>query len=145
VKCRVLCEINTIWLTTYAFHQWNMTLNVGLDAKFDMQNWNWIREKVEEARSMKSDDLRQIMRLPVEFSPGIELHCCKSCQPCSPYVKQGTCHFHLQERESRLLAASLFLTRLNVTHPEEDGGNTFLRNVGSCTDYSALYQRIWRL
>jgi hypothetical protein len=31
-----------------------------------------------------------------------------------------------------------------VIFDPEDGGDTFLRNVGSFTDYTALYPRIWQ-
>jgi hypothetical protein len=40
------------------------------------------------------------------------------------------------------LATRWFLARL-IFYPE-DGGNTFLRNVGSHTDYMALYPRAGR-
>jgi hypothetical protein len=36
------------------------------------------------------------------------------------------------------------ITTFGDENQPEDGGNTVLRNVGSHTDYTALYPRIWQ-
>jgi hypothetical protein len=63
--------------------------------------------------------------------------------PCSPYVNRRfgrTCDLHLDGRKSEAPpAARWFLARL-ILDPE-DGGYTFLRNVGSFSDYRELYPR----
>jgi hypothetical protein len=71
----------------------------------------------------------------------------RNIAPCSPYVNgrfEGTYHSHLQGRTSAeqgtmvwLFLASWFLARM-IFDPE-DGGDTFLRNVCSHTDYTAVY------
>jgi hypothetical protein len=65
----------------------------------------------------------------------------------------GTHHLHLQTRESgenktimqhvpsHLLHAGFLLGTFS---PPEDGGDTFLRNICSYTDYTALYPRRWQ-
>jgi hypothetical protein len=58
--------------------------------------------------------------------------------PCSTYMSRrfgGTYHFCLDT------CPRWFLVRL-IFDPE-DGDDTFLQNVGSCTYYTALYPRRW--
>jgi hypothetical protein len=69
--------------------------------------------------------------------------------PCSPYVNRrfgGKYCLHLQGLKSllpsHLFATRWFLARL-IVDPEV-GADTFLRNVGSQTDYMALYLRRWQ-
>jgi hypothetical protein len=58
--------------------------------------------------------------------------------PSAPYITV------IPSQSSFCLAtcSRLFLARL-IFDPE-DGGDTFLRNVGSYTDYTALYPRRWQ-
>jgi hypothetical protein len=59
--------------------------------------------------------------------------------PCSRRFG-GTYHLHLQRRKSAEQETSVQkVARQN----SKDGGDTFLRNVGSHTDYTALYLRRW--
>jgi hypothetical protein len=61
--------------------------------------------------------------------------------PFSPYVKRrfgGTCHLS----SFAYPAATHWFLALLIFDPE-DGIDTFLRNVGSHTDYAALYPRRW--
>jgi hypothetical protein len=60
--------------------------------------------------------------------------------PCSSHVKRrfgGTYRFHFQGRKSAELQAGFFFD-------PEDVGATFLRNVASYAEYTALYPRTWR-
>jgi hypothetical protein len=60
--------------------------------------------------------------------------------PCSLHVNWrfgGTYHLHFQGRKSRWFLARLIFC-------PEDGGYTFLREVGSHMDYTALYLRRWQ-
>jgi hypothetical protein len=64
--------------------------------------------------------------------------------PCSRYVNRRfgiTHHLHLQGR-ILVPATHWFLARL-IFGPE-DGGDSFLRNVGPRTNYSVLYPRRWK-
>jgi hypothetical protein len=73
--------------------------------------------------------------------------------PCSPYLNQrfgGMYHLHLQGRKSAEQETSVraggyprWVVALLIFDPE-DGGNTFLRNVGSYADYTVLYPRRWQ-
>jgi hypothetical protein len=62
----------------------------------------------------------------------------------------GTYHVHLQGRKSTeqetnesLATYSRWLLARLIFDPE-DVGDTFLRNVGSCTYYTTLYIRRWQ-
>jgi hypothetical protein len=58
----------------------------------------------------------------------------------------ATYHLHLQDRKSAEQETNVQqVARQNrlIFYPE-DGSDTFLRNVGSHTDYTALFPRIWQ-
>jgi hypothetical protein len=64
--------------------------------------------------------------------------------PCDPYMNRRLGgNYNLQFLESRYLLAHWFLARM-IFDPE-DGGDTFLRNVGSYTDCTTLYLKRWQL
>jgi hypothetical protein len=64
---------------------------------------------------------------------------------CSPYVNRyfvGTYNLHLQGRKSAEQDPRVQqVARQSQIYDPEDRGNTFPRNVGSYTDYTALYPR----
>jgi hypothetical protein len=71
--------------------------------------------------------------------------------PCSPYVNRrlgGTNYLHLQGRKSTEQEATVqqmvrHSSHLQILDPE-DGGDMFLRNVGSLTDCMELYRSRWQ-
>jgi hypothetical protein len=86
-------------------------------------------------------------------------------EPCSPYMNRrfgGKFHLHFQGRKSAeqeinesrwvgkmssqsfCLANSFRWFPARLIFDPEDGGETFLRNVGSYTDYTVLYPRRWQ-
>jgi hypothetical protein len=64
--------------------------------------------------------------------------------PCSSYMNRcfgGTYHLYLQVVTLRYSNSACLAM---LTFDPEYGGDTFLRNVGSLVDYTALYPRRWQ-